>query len=113
MKKVKKWICQTNTAHIFDKPASDGFCPRCPNFTGILVEQEFDIDLAPEPGNKNPNTERTGMQKIKKWVCNIDATHIFDEPAQDYFCPECPSFTGILAVQEFDTDQLQQQDNKI
>lgn len=102
MKKIKNWVCQTDTTHIFNMSTQDGFCPKCPHLEGILVEQEFDAELTTEPENERLNMEKTDRQKIKKWVCNIDATHIFNEPSPDYFCPECPSFTGILVVKEFD-----------
>lgn len=34
----KKWVCSTESSHVFDQPTGDLFCPKCPPYSGILME---------------------------------------------------------------------------
>ncbi|HSU49719.1 MAG TPA: Ig-like domain-containing protein [Segetibacter sp.] len=42
------------------------------------------------------------MPPIKKWVCQTDKTHIFDDPTDDYFCPNdhTDGDIGLLIYEE-------------
>src|ERR1044072_9376861 len=37
----------------------------------------------------------------KKWICQTDKSHVFDEATDDYFCPSCPARgdIGILILE--------------
>ncbi len=34
-----KWVCSNNHQHVFDSPTNEGWCPICPQHTGILIQQ--------------------------------------------------------------------------
>lgn len=80
------WVCQTNSAHVFDKPTNDFFCPVCPPLEGILLEV---VDNQ-ESAAAGPVIDKT------IWVCLRNSAHVFSEPTDDFFCPMCPPFESIL-----------------
>jgi hypothetical protein len=44
---------------------------------------------------------------MKVWVCQTNTTHVFDQPTQDGYCPQCPFLEGILVEEEKDIKPVQ------
>lgn len=84
MKKVKKWVCQTDRTHIFDEPTQDGYCTKCPYLEGILVEEEIE-DFKQQPKDDNGKTiqepSKPEAPEVGLCVILMDASSSMTDPA--------------------------------
>jgi hypothetical protein len=86
---MKKYICQTDTTHVFDQPTQDGYCPKCPYLEGILVEKETETETKSTSGGNHGTIDHFGGEhrpissapEVGLCVILMDASSSMTDPA--------------------------------
>jgi hypothetical protein len=84
---MKKYVCQTDSTHVFDQPTQDGYCPKCPYLEGILVEQEMETTSAHEDNHQDSDNvdmnrrSATDAPEVGLCVILMDASSSMTDPA--------------------------------